>query len=60
MRLEASKFPICMRKIIVTIRKIATNTFLDTGCLTLIVYCFLLEQKSKYLVGGEGRVKFFG
>ena len=56
MRLEAIKFPTCMRKIIVTMRKIATNTFLDTGCLPLIVYCFLFEQKSKYLnKSGWGR-----
>ena len=41
MCLLAVKFPICKRKIIVNMWKIATITFLDTGCLVLIVYCFL-------------------
>ena len=53
MCLLAIGFPICMRKIIVTMWKIATITFLDTGCLMLIFYCFLFGQKSTYLVGGQ-------
>ena len=60
MCLLASKFPLCMGKIIVTMRKIATITFFDTGCLMLIVYCFLFGQKSIYLVAGQRRAKFFG
>ena len=59
MCLLALKFPLCMRKIIVTMRKIATITFLDTDCLMLIFYCFHFRQKSLYLVGGHGRAKFF-
>ena len=38
---------------IVTMQKIATIAFLDTGCLTLTIYCFLFGQKSIYLVGGQ-------
>ena len=34
----AIKLPICMRKIIVTIRKIATITLLDTACLMFMQY----------------------
>ena len=45
MCLLAIKFPICMRKIIVTMRKIATITFVDTDCLMVTVYCFLFGQK---------------
>ena len=59
MRLLAIKFFIYMRKIIVTMWKIATDTFLDTGCLMLILDGFLFGQKSVYLVGGQGRAKFF-
>ena len=59
MCLLATKFPICRRKIIVTMWKIATIAFLDTGCLMLILYDFLFEQKSKYLVGWQGRAGFF-
>ena len=59
MYLLAIKSPICMRKIIMTLRRIATITFLDTGCLMLIFYWFHFGHKSKYLVGGQGRDKFF-
>ena len=59
MCLLAIKFPICVRKIILTMRKIAAITFLDTGCLMSIFYCFLFGQMSKNLVGGEGRAKVF-
>ena len=58
MCLLAIKFPLCMRKIMGNMREIATITFLDTGCLMSIVYCFLSGQKSIYLVGGQGRTKF--
>ena len=59
MCLLAIKFPICMRRVIGVMRKIATITFLDTSCLMLIFYCFLFGQKSKYSMGGQGRAKFF-
>ena len=36
MYLLATKFPIIKRKIIVNLRKIATTTFLVTGCMMLI------------------------
>ena len=42
-----------------TMRKIATIIFLDTGCLILSVYCFLFGQKSIYFVGRQGWAKFF-
>ena len=48
MCLLAIRCPICMRKIIMSMRKIATITFLNTGGLTFIVYCFLFGQKSIY------------
>ena len=54
MRPLAIKFPICMRKVIATMRKVANITILDTGCLMSIFYCFLFGQKSIYLVGGHG------
>ena len=57
MCLLAIKFPICMRNIIVTTREIATIAFFDTGCLLLIVYCFLFGQKSTYLESGQGRAR---
>ena len=53
MCLLAVRFPICMRKIVVTMQKIATIPFFDTGCLMLIFYRFLFGQKSNYLVGGQ-------
>ena len=48
MCLLAITFPIYMRKIIVTMRKIATITFLDTGCLMLIFTALFLD-KSRYI-----------
>ena len=48
MCLLAIKFPIRIRNIIVTLQKLATITFLDTGCLVSIFYCFLFGKKSMY------------
>ena len=45
MYLLAIEFPICTRKIIVTMRKIATITFLDIDCLILIVYYVLFDRR---------------
>ena len=39
--------------------EIATITFLDTGCLMFIVYCFLFGQRSICVAGGQGLAKFF-
>ena len=47
------------KKTIVTMKTIATITFLDTGRPMLIFYCFLFAQQAIYLVGGKGRAKFF-
>ena len=44
MRLLAIKFPMCTRKITVTLQKIVTNTFLDTGCLMSIIYFLFLDK----------------
>ena len=45
MYLLAIKFPIDIRKITVTLQKIADITFLDTGCLISQIYFFLLGRK---------------
>ena len=54
-RLLAIKVPIGIREITVILQKIATNTFLDAGCLMSIVYLFLFGLKSIHLVSGQGR-----
>ena len=46
MCLLAIKFPVGIRKAIVALQKIATSTFLGTGCLISIFYCFPFEKHS--------------
>ena len=53
MRLFSIKFPIGLRKITVTLEKIATITFLDTSCQLLTV--FFLDKGNMC----SGRAKFF-
>ena len=53
MRLFCIKFPIGLRKITVTLEKIATITFLDTSCQLLTV--FFLDKGNIF----SGRAKFF-
>ena len=58
MCLLAINFPLGIRKITVTLQKSATITSHDAGCLISIFTAFFLD-KSIYLVGGQGRAKFF-
>ena len=53
MCLLAIMFPVGIRKITVTLQKIATITFLDTGFLMSNIYFLLFGQKLIYLVGRQ-------
>ena len=63
MFLLATEFPTCMRKIIVTMcivtmGKIATIAFLDTGSLLLMFYYFLFGQSQYVYWAGKGGQNF--